>query len=158
MNAISTQKTNDLSIMEKSLGHPSCDIIIQEPTAIITLQESHTPQKKRAKMRERLTLIEERLRDLQNAKSPANALAQINKKFEALRKKYNISSDIDPRSLMGPIERKNYDRERLKELQLAHKEEIRMMQKKLNEEKENLGRMKRKLASKNKRNKRRIQS
>ena len=131
----------------EKLEHASSEKVVHEPKAIISLQTKNSRNPRRA-LGDRLALIELKMREVEDAPNPAKALARVSKKFEALRKEHTVTSDVDERSLMGPFERTRYDRERLEELQVAHQEEVRAMQRKLKEEKANIGRMKRKIAAK----------
>ncbi|TET34772.1 hypothetical protein E3J61_02430 [Candidatus Dependentiae bacterium] len=138
---------------EENLEHAASDKIVYEPKAIISLRGNNNPRKKRRNMSDRLLLVEGKLRNIETAQSPANALARISKELDRLQKQHIITPNVEAQySLMGPIEKKHHNRKQLAELHRTHQREIRAMQK------VNMSPLKRKLATKKQRKKRRPRS
>lgn len=147
-DALATQ----LDMLNESLEDTPLDKIMHEPKAIITYQKNSRPRAKRHNMSARLGLVEAKFRELKDDQGLATELTKITNHLDNLRQELGITSDIDPRSLMGPLERAKLDRQHAELQQKQHQQEVRDMKKMVANKKrkyeKQMAQMKQRLAAK----------
>ena len=147
-DALATQ----LDMLNESLEDTPLDKIMHEPKAIITYQKNSSAKAKRRNMSDRLGLVKAKLHELKDDQGLADELAKITSHLENLRQEHGITSDVDPRSLMGPLERAKLDRQYAELQQKQHQQEVRDMKKMVASKKrkyeKQMAQMKQRLAAK----------
>lgn len=118
-------------MLDESFKNTLRDKTMHEPKAIITHQKNSSARAKRQNISDRLRLVNIKLRELKDDKGLETELAKITSYFDNLRQEHGITSDIDPRSLMGPLERAKLDRQYAELRRKKHQEKIREMKKKI---------------------------
>ncbi len=118
-------------MLDKTLESTLSDQRIHEPKAIITHKKNSSAKARRHNMSDRLGLVRIRLRELKDNQGLETELAKINNYLENLRQEHGITSDIDPRSLMGPLERSKLDRQYAELRRQKHQGKVRNMKQKI---------------------------
>jgi len=127
--SVSDALVTDHDMLNESFENTLSDQKIHEPKAIITHKKNSSAKARRHNMSDRLGLVRIRLRELKDNQGLETELAKINSYLENLRQEHGITSDMDPRSLMGPLERAKLDRQHAELQQKQHQQEIRDMKK-----------------------------
>ncbi len=129
--SVSDALVTDHDMLDENFKNTLSDQRIHEPKAIITHKKNSTARAKRHNMSDRLGLVRIRLRELKDNQGLETELAKINSYLENLRQEHGITSDIDPRSLMGPLERAKLDRQHAGLRHQKHQDKVRNMKQKI---------------------------
>ena len=90
---------------------------IHEPSSVITSQnQNQFPKKKHELLSERIGVIDEKVQQLSADQNKVTALTNLNQRIENLKQQHGVTSDLDSRLFMAPLERAKFDQQTLNNL------------------------------------------